>query len=162
MKVFKTHTEQMELLKDRGLLFKNEDEAIEILKKHNYYYLINGFDGPFKKENDKYKDGIYFEEILSLYNFNQKISLLVLEYILKIEYLIKSEISYTFSEKYGHKNENYLLRENFQDIRYQIGKDQPSERNILKIDTYVIDLLEELEKTINTQKRIRREIQTLY
>ena len=38
-KVFKTIDEQIEILKDKGLKFKEEEKAKEILLRENYYYL---------------------------------------------------------------------------------------------------------------------------
>ena len=52
----KTFNEQIEILKGRGLIIQNEDEAKFILSNINYYrftaYLIT-----FKEGNNKYKNG---------------------------------------------------------------------------------------------------------
>lgn len=50
-------------------------------------------------------------EIYALYNFDRKLREVFLKNVLSIETNIKSLISYTFSEKYGHNN--YLIYSNF-------------------------------------------------
>ncbi|WP_237567332.1 hypothetical protein [Mycoplasma mycoides] len=42
-KEFKTFGEQIEILKSRGLIIKDEQKAIEILKQENYYNIVNGY-----------------------------------------------------------------------------------------------------------------------
>lgn len=60
---------------------------------------------------EKYILGSTIEEIYALYEFDRKLRIITLEYILGIEKEIKSLISYSFSKCYGHKN--YLKLENF-------------------------------------------------
>ena len=72
-KTFKSFLEQIEGLKKKNLKFKNEDFALNILEKVNYYSLINGYkdiflDSNYIKQNDddpdeKYKEDTYFEVI---------------------------------------------------------------------------------------------------
>ena len=43
MKEFKTINEQIEILKDRGLIFKDTNMACSYLLTNNYYNIINGY-----------------------------------------------------------------------------------------------------------------------
>ena len=43
-KDFRTIDEQIEGLEKRGLQFKNKKKAVDILKKYNYFDVINGFE----------------------------------------------------------------------------------------------------------------------
>lgn len=113
-KEFKTIDEQIELLQNRNLHIENEDIAREILLNNNYYYLINGYKDLFLNKNskkEKFTNGTTLEEIYSLYEFDRKIRIIFLEYILLIERKIDTYIAYEFSKYYGHKN--YLIPENF-------------------------------------------------
>lgn len=116
-KEFKTIDEQIELLQNRNLHIENEDIAKEILLNNNYYYLINGYKDLFLNKNskkEKFNNGTTLEEIYSLYEFDRKIRIIFLEYILLIERKIDTYIAYEFSKNYGHKN--YLIPKNFNNL----------------------------------------------
>lgn len=113
-KEFKTIDEQIELLQSRNLHIKNKNIARKILLNNNYYYLINGYKDVFLNKNskdEKFANGTALEEIYSLYEFDRKIRIIFLEYILLVERKIDTYIAYEFSKNYGHKN--YLIPENF-------------------------------------------------
>lgn len=87
-KQFRTIDEQIQLLKSRNIYVKNDNIAREILLNNNYYYLINGYKELFLKRNRKsevFLKGTTIEEIYNLYEFDRKIRILFLEYILLIE-----------------------------------------------------------------------------
>lgn len=42
-KPFLTYEQQIQKLKDKGLTIDNDDDAIELLKKHSYFALISGY-----------------------------------------------------------------------------------------------------------------------
>lgn len=116
-KEFKTVDEQIILLKNKKLNIKNEKNAREILLHNNYYYLVNGYKELFldkSKKTEVFLKKATLEEIYALYEFDRKIRITFLEYILLIERKIDTYISYEFSKKYGHKN--YLIPKNFNDI----------------------------------------------
>lgn len=48
MKEFKTIDEQIEILKNRGLIFKDTNMARRYLLTNNYYNIINGYGNIFK------------------------------------------------------------------------------------------------------------------
>lgn len=119
-KPFKTHEEQIEILKSKGLIIN--DSAIEILKRNNYYFLINRYKDVFKIDNTKpilFKEGTTFEEILELYYFDRELRSIILKYIIIIENTIKSILSYEFSKKYGAE---YLNKQNFKSQQDPIVK----------------------------------------
>ena len=116
-KEFKTLDEQIELLKQKGLIFKNEEEAKNILARENYYFLTQEYEDVFmnlkasSKQNMKYASETYFEELYAIYNLDRELRNLIFDYISLIETHLESYTSYVFAEKYGYKN--YLKRENF-------------------------------------------------
>lgn len=120
-KPFKTVEEQIEILKSRGLIIKDEKRALLFLKNNNYYELINGYKDFFidkkkteEEKKDVYKSDIAFEDIVSLYEFDFEIRSIILKGILKIENIIKTKLAYYFSEKYNQEY-NYLNIHNYND-----------------------------------------------
>ena len=96
-KVFRDTRTQIGILKSRGLTIKNKRFAKYIIRKNNYYNLINGYKEPFLQIGtpyEKYIPGSSLEEIVALYEFDRKLRIITLEYILEIEKEIKSLISY--------------------------------------------------------------------
>lgn len=113
-KVFRDTRIQIGILKSRGVIIKNKRLAKQLIRNVNYYNLINGYKEPFLQQNtahEKYIPGTTLEEIYALYEFDRKLRIITLEYILEIEKQVKSLISYCFSKVHGHKN--YLKLENF-------------------------------------------------
>lgn len=100
-KEFKTLEEQVELLKSRGLRINNVDKAVEVLSKYNYFDIVNGFETLFLKDkiNKKY-EGVYFDDLQMVYEFDMKIKLGVLQIIFDIESRLRTSIAYHFSGKY--------------------------------------------------------------
>ena len=113
-KVFRDTRIQIGILKSRGVIIKNKRLAKQLIRNVNYYNLINGYKEPFLQQNtahEKYIPGTTLEEIYALYEFDRKLRIITLEYILEIEKQVKSLISYCFSKVHGHKK--YLKLENF-------------------------------------------------
>ena len=103
MKPFKTYDEQVEILKDRGMFFGNEPEALRILERENYYNLINGYKDFFIDKNskcEKFRRGTTFEDIYALYLFDRELRSLLLKHLLAFETSLKSRIAYRFTERY--------------------------------------------------------------
>lgn len=151
-KTFKTIEEQIELLQSRNLHIDNKETARKILLNNNYYYLINGYKDLFLNKNSKsemFCNGTTLEEIYSLYEFDRKIRIIFLEYILLIERKIDSYIAYEFSKNYGHKN--YLVQKNFNNIN----------KNKELIDKFVNDInLEISHQYKNSNKMIKHYVDT--
>ncbi len=117
LKVPKTYEEQVSILKERGLHIDNEQKAIEVLKRINYYRLTAY--GLTLKTSDKanqFKSGISFEHILKLYEFDKELRLLLLDAIESIETAFRAHIAYYHAHTYGadaykdpthFKNETY-------------------------------------------------------
>lgn len=119
-KNFKTYDEMIELLISRGIDISTpslKSYAKKRLQHEGYYNLINGYKNLFllprtpESNEDEYKPGTTINEIYALYNFDRRLRNVFLKNILVIETNIKSLVSYTFSEKYGHSN--YLIYSNF-------------------------------------------------
>jgi abortive infection bacteriophage resistance protein len=133
-KPFKNYNEQINLLKNRNLQIKEAEKAIKILSDVNYYRLINGYKDLFlEKKNGSsefYKEGTTIDDIYALYEFDRKLRIKFLEYILIVEIKIKTLISYYFSEAYpgNYKKEIYLIKQNF-DYNQNPSKGFQKEKN---------------------------------
>lgn len=106
----KTFDEQLEILKDRGLIIENEEEAKFLLSNINYYrftaYLIN-----FKTEKERYAEGVTFELITNIYKFDKELRGLIINVLESIEISFRTYISYTLAMRCGASG--YLDETNF-------------------------------------------------
>lgn len=114
-KQFFTYEQQLNKLKnEKHLTISNSAYAKEVLEKLGYYSLIGGYKNLFKHPaSGKYIYGVTFEEIVSLYYFDEELRTLFLKYILHVERHIKSMMSYYFCEKYGDNQCAYLDKNNY-------------------------------------------------
>ncbi len=98
-----TIAEQITKLKGRGLLFANESQATKTLANISYYRL-RAYTYPFQNNdsnNQSFKQRISFEEIIQLYTFDRKLSVLIFECIEKIEISFRTQLIYNLSIKHG-------------------------------------------------------------
>ena len=98
-KLFLTIEEQILNLKTLGMLFKNEEKAKATLENINFYRL-SGVWFIFKKEG-KFKDNIYLEDILNIYNFDREFRLHMPNATERIEISIRNRFITELSSKYG-------------------------------------------------------------
>lgn len=111
MKEPKTLKELTMLLKDKGVIISNEEEALKKIKKYSYYSIVNTYKDVFKDTNGNYKKNVTFDEIFALYSFDKNIRYIFLKYTLEIEVIIKALLSENIISKYGL--DNFLVFENF-------------------------------------------------
>lgn len=116
MKPFKSIEEQIDLLKDRGLLFKNEDFAKDYLLTNNYYDVINGYSKFFQKREhpDNYIDDTYFDEISRVHFLDREIKYCFFKHIILAENHFKSILAHRFSETYSNIPYAYLKTSSFE------------------------------------------------
>lgn len=114
VKQFKTIDEQIEILKDKGLVINNVEKTKEILLRENYFF-ISGYRHIFLKypKASEFIDGTTFEELYSVFTFDRNIRNVMFKYLLIVENNLKSIISYHLSKKYGYKEKEYLRMSNF-------------------------------------------------
>lgn len=113
-KIFKTLDEQIDILKEKGLIINDYEKTKELLFRENYFF-ISGYRHLFMKANkDKFFiEGTTFEELYATFCFDRYLRNIIFKHILIIENNIKSIISYQMSKKYGHKDKDYLNPQNF-------------------------------------------------
>ena len=113
-KLFKSIDEQIEILKNKGLIIEDETTAKEVLLRENYFF-INGY--RFLLMNS-YADktfvvGATFRELYGIFLFDRSIRTILFKNLLIIENQLKSVISYQLSKKYGYRDKEYLNPKNF-------------------------------------------------
>lgn len=78
----------------------NASEEKDLLKKYNYYNLVNAYKDPFLYQGssnvEKYKTGTKLSELEALLIFDSNLRLIFLKAILKIEEIIKNQIVQSF------------------------------------------------------------------
>ncbi|MEG0026112.1 MAG: Abi family protein [Bacilli bacterium] len=113
-KQFKNLNEQLDILRSKGLIIENEEEAKDILFRENYFF-ISGYRHLFMRTSKErhFIEGTTFDELYSMFVFDRQIRNIIFKNILIIENNIKSIISYQLSKKYGFKEKDYLNIKNF-------------------------------------------------
>ena len=113
-KNFKTIDEQVEILKNKGLIIEDEIETKELLLRENYFF-INGYRHVLMNSisDTKFVVGSTFRELYSIFLFDRNFRNIIFKNILVIENQLKSIISYQLSKKYGYREKDYLNIKNF-------------------------------------------------
>jgi abortive infection bacteriophage resistance protein len=107
-KYFSTHSERIKILRSRNMTILNGSEEKELLKKYNYYNLVNAYKDPFLYQGsssvEKYKTGTRLSELEALLVFDSNLRLIFLKEILRVEEIIKNQIVQSFYNY--HLNDN--------------------------------------------------------
>ena len=113
-KQFKNLDEQVEILRHKGMIIHDEKYVKRVLLRENYFFL-NGYRHLFvySEEDKRFKKGVTFEEMYSLFLFDRSFRNVIFKYLLVIENNLKSIISYQLSKKYGYRERDYLKEKNF-------------------------------------------------
>jgi len=117
-KPFKTHNQQMKILRTRGLAVESNDKRT--LENYGYYSVINGYKWPFLKRDEngsplspeEYIDKASLREITALYQFDKELRCILYDALIEYEENLKAELSYRFSEKYREEH-SYLAIDNY-------------------------------------------------
>lgn len=114
-KPFKSIDQQINILKnDRGLLFENEEWTKHLLLSYGYYEIINGYKYHFMKDPDDddagFKQGITFEHIYQLFNFDRFLRTQVMSSLETLELSLRQAIAYTVAEQISDNQNEYLSR----------------------------------------------------
>ena len=120
----------MARLKQRGLLFDDESEAIAYLFNISYYRL-RAYTYPFQEngENSGHnftRNDIYFKDIIGLYCFDRRLRSLVFNAIEKIEVAVRTKIVQVYAESTGDShwyNDKNLYRFGYDDLMVHLEAD---------------------------------------
>ena len=94
--------DQIALLKQRGMLFRDEPSAHDCLANINYYRLRGyWWDMQSNYIQHSFKSGTYFEDVIDRYNFDRRLRLILFDAIERIEIALRTRIIYHLSLTYG-------------------------------------------------------------
>jgi len=101
-KIVLTVDEQITQLKQRGLVINDVALANHYLSNVSYYRLA-GYWWPMQsdKVNHQFKPNSRFEDVISLYNFDRELRLLLFDVIERIEIALRTKLIYHLSHEYG-------------------------------------------------------------
>ncbi len=96
-----TIDEHIQQLRERGLIISDENEA-KFYLSHISYYRLAGYWWSMQsdKTNHIFKDNSKFEDVISLYNFDSELRILLFEIIEKIEISLRTKLIYHLSHEF--------------------------------------------------------------
>lgn len=94
--------EQIEILKQRGLIIDNEAEAVAVLERISYFRLA-AYWRPMEQDKAQhvFKPESHFNSVFSLYQFDSELRTFLFNYIQHIEIAVRTRMIQQFSMKYG-------------------------------------------------------------
>ena len=109
-KPYLTIEQQLKVLTDKkGLIVSDAALAREALKDIGYFSLIGGYKRNFiNPMTRKYEPPTMFEDILSLYRFDESLRQLTFGYLNRIEQKIQNLVADSFCSTYGEMQSFYL------------------------------------------------------
>lgn len=104
-KPFRTVEDQVAILKSRGIVFADEEEAEAFLLRENYYAVVNGYKDAFLDKQatnlageDRYPQGLSFEALMFAYLFDRILRRSTISVLLEAETNVKTAVTYAFCE----------------------------------------------------------------
>lgn len=111
-----TIDEQVENLKNIGLIVEDEEYAKRILNDISYFRLIKAYSLTLKSKNGIYAENVSFEQLVELYRFNANFRQIIFPEIEKVEINVRCRVTNYFAEQYGVLG--YLEEDNFVNPKY--------------------------------------------
>lgn len=128
--------DQISLLKQRGMLFRDEGHAPHFLQNISYYRLKGyWWDAHNDFMNHSFHPNTFFEDIIDRYNFDRHLRLLLFDAIERIEIALRTKMIYHLSMTYGGLW--YLNGNLFETTPF------PSDRNITIYQNTILELKKE-------------------
>lgn len=127
-KPFMRYDQMIDKLRDEKKLTISEgteDETIALLKKYSYFSLVSGYKNLFKTPDGTYIEGTTINDIVALYEFDDKLRNIFFRAIQIVEKHIKSLLSYAFVNQFGEEQSNYMSPLNYDSLpgsKYEINR----------------------------------------
>ncbi len=99
IKQFKTTDELIDLLKERGLIIDDIDEARRVLSYISYYRL-SAYTLTLRK-NDIFYKNVHFSQVLQLYGFDMEMRTAIMYLLESVEVSMRTYIGYHHANSYG-------------------------------------------------------------
>ncbi len=115
-KEFKTLSEQIEILKSKGLVIADESKIKDLLLRENYFFISGYRHAFYRSATDKrFIKETNFSELYGVFTFDRQIRNILFKNLQIVENNLKSITSYQLSKKYGIQEKDYLNSKNFTD-----------------------------------------------
>lgn len=115
---YTTIEEQIKSLKDKELLFIDENSAKVYLARYGYYSIINSYKEPYQitiNGKRKYTTGTTFEQIHSMFTFDHNLRNSIMSSMLDLEECLRAATAEVIAYKFGTDHNTYLNYRNFRD-----------------------------------------------
>lgn len=114
---YKSFEEQLENIKDKNIYVNNYDNDIALnrLKNHPYYSLVNGYKPHFvaQGETDIMRDGSDFNHFYAVKILEMDLSAILLKYLQVIEQGFRTRISHIIAREFTTDDQKYLEKSNY-------------------------------------------------
>lgn len=125
--------QQIDILKQRGLLIDDDDNAISVLNTISYFRLA-GYWRLMEADRDAhlFKPGSRFSNVISLYHFDEELRLLIFSAIQRIEVAVRARLIRVFSELHGAfwfmdpslAESNYMFQNNLNNLQEELNRSE--------------------------------------
>lgn len=97
-----SHSQQIELLRQRGMVVSDPAEAEHCLR-HVHYYRLGAYWLPFEASHatHRFREGTRFGDVWNLYVFDRELRLLVMDAIERVEVSVRSSWAYEMGHRHG-------------------------------------------------------------
>lgn len=117
---YATISEQIEKLRQQGLVIEDEGFASSELELYGYTNLIKGYRDPYtfiEEGKRKYRSGVTFEQVWSLYILDKNLRNAIIASMLDLEECVKEKAADTIAKTFGVDQKQYLQFRNFNNIK---------------------------------------------
>ena len=124
---FKTFEQQLQGLYTsggKGLIVDDKEFALEAIKSHSYYTIVNGYKDLFIDESspkEKFLEGTTFSMLYQVYWMDLTMSNLLFKYSLVVEKKLKTILSYNVAKNFSDNEDKYMNEKNYS-LEKQKGK----------------------------------------
>lgn len=115
---YTTVEQQIQQLKSKGLLIKDEHFAQNCLDRYGYYNIINSYKEPYQciiNGERKYRAGTSFEQIYSIFTLDHNLRNSIMASMLDFEECLRSAAAEVISYSFGTDHNEYLNYRNYRD-----------------------------------------------
>lgn len=104
--------EQLDKLKERGLIISDEEYALKKLSQISYFRLSAYF-LPYQSQKDTFNNTVDFKQVIDTYSFDRELRLLVFDCIERIEVAIRTQFIYQmamyYNDSHWHDNQKLFI-----------------------------------------------------
>lgn len=173
----KTHKQMIKQFEENGVTFTEEEreEALELLKNNNYYRLSvfpklilkelplgsDSIDKNKKESKDVQK--MSFTEVIKLYQFDEQLRILLIEYIFKIEIMLKQSLANYLALNYKDykesDNEDFQRSKEVPEALCYLDYSIYATDDTTKVDALLSNYYTEIERKIKHEPALKHHIE---